>query len=66
MLMTRKEVLGRLREACDAAGSVKGWAARHGLHWAYVYNVLLGKKRPAEKILESLGLERVVMYRERK
>ena len=63
MILTPKEMRIRLREACTDAGSVKQWADRNGLHWAHVYNVLLGKKEPGERVLAPLELERIVVYR---
>ena len=62
MIITSREMRVRLREACADAGSVKGWAMRNGLHWAHVYNVLLGKKEPGERVLAPLGLGKIAVY----
>jgi hypothetical protein len=62
--LTDTEVRGRLRRACEDAGSQKLWAEWHGLSQAYVSDVIRGKADPGEGILRALQLERIVRYRE--
>lgn len=41
------------------------WAREHGISPGYVNDVLNGRREPGKAILEALGLERVVSYREK-
>jgi hypothetical protein len=63
--MTAEEVRDLIRLACKDAGAIKAWAAKHGISGAYVGDVLLGRREPAGKILDALGLIKVVTYRVR-
>jgi DNA-binding transcriptional regulator YdaS (Cro superfamily) len=64
--MTEEEVIERLRTACANAGGQKQFAKLHGFTPGYVSDVLSGKRGPADRILATLGLERVVVYRKKR
>lgn len=59
------EVRRMLAAAIGAAGSQKAWAKGHGMSTSYVHEVLRGTRDPGPAVLEALGLERVVGYRQR-
>lgn len=62
----RSLVLRRARPFVDRAGSsgVRAWAAAHGLPTGHVSEFLNGKRGPALKLLDALGLEyRIVRKR---
>ncbi len=56
----------RLRKACEAAGSQKAWAARHGVSAGHVNDVLNDRKPAGPAVLAALGLRKVVRYVERR
>lgn len=60
--MTAAEVRDLLREACIDAGSQRAWATEHGVSPVYVSDVLSGRREPGEKILDALGLRKIVSY----
>ena len=62
--MTETEVIAILRRKVHIAGTYKAYATANGLSIAYVWDVLQGRRAPGGKILDALGLERVVTYRE--
>jgi hypothetical protein len=64
-MLTETQVIERLRAAVDATGGQKAFARAHNFTPAYVHDVLHGRRAPADRILEALGLERVVIYREK-
>lgn len=47
------------------AGNQTAWASAHDMSQTYVSDVLRGNKAPGIKMLNALGLERVVTYRPR-
>jgi hypothetical protein len=59
-LLLADDVRKILLEAC--AGNQRAWADRHGVSPQHVTNVLNNHREPQGKILEALGLERVVIY----
>jgi hypothetical protein len=61
--MTREQLLIFLRAECAKEGSQKDWAKAHGMSAVYVSDVLAGRREPAGKLLEALGVERVISYR---
>lgn len=63
VLVTEQQVIERLRAACEKAGSQKAFAEAHGFTAGYVHDVLHARRPPADRILDALGLERVVIYR---
>lgn len=64
-MLTEQDVMDRLRTAVQAAGSQKAYAEKIGVSQSYLSDVLIGNRSPGEKILIVLGLEAVVMYREK-
>lgn len=62
-MLTEQEVRSRLEAAIREAGSQRLFAAKHGFTPSYVHDVLHGKRDFADRILEAIGVERVVMYR---
>ncbi len=57
------EMLGRLRQACEEAGSHRQWAIARGIDPIRVTQALVRREAPAPAILQALGLERVTVYR---
>lgn len=51
-----------LGEACEAAGSQKAWAARHGVSAGHVNDVLNDRKPAGPAVLAALGLQRATRY----
>ena len=58
--MTHSQLIRRLREACNEAGSQTAYAQALGVRPQFVSNVLAGRRDPSRKLLKALGLERVV------
>lgn len=65
MLLTKHDVIERLRSAVAQAGSQQAFAERERISTQYVSDVLHGRREPGQKLLDTLGLDRVVRYRER-
>lgn len=63
--MRRDEVIERLRAAIARVGSQAAFAELHGISLAYVNDVLNFRREPGPAILEALGIEKVVTYREK-
>ena len=63
--MNEQDVLDRLRAAIEQAGSQRAFADQHGISLQYVNDVLHKRREPGQKILDALGIERVVIYREK-
>lgn len=61
--MTPSQVRKLLDDMADTAGSQKNLAAQLDVSESYLSDVLTGRREPGEKLLEALGLERVVTYR---
>ncbi len=64
--LTKQDLIDRLRAAIVATGTQEAFAAQHDIAAAYISDVLRGRREPGEKILDALGLERVVSYREKR
>lgn len=60
--MTRDEVVAEVRRAVERAGSQKAWAKVAGVTVQHVNDVLSGHRGPGPKVLDALGLEKVVTY----
>ena len=58
------DALARLEAAIAQDGSAAAWAARVGISAAYVSDVRRGLRQPGPSVLQALGLQRVVSYRE--
>lgn len=65
MTLSRHDVALRLKAAIDAVGSQKAYAQAHKISEQYLSDVLNGRREPGQKILDALGIERVVVYREK-
>lgn len=65
MLLTDQDLIDRLRKAVEIAGSQKNFAQQQGLSEQYVSDVLNRRREPGQKMLDALGLERIVGYREK-
>lgn len=61
--MTEAKVRGILALEIAKAGTALAFANKHGIAPSYVSETLRGRKEPAKKVLDALGLERVVSYR---
>lgn len=61
--MTPAQVRRLLDEMADKAGNQKRLAAQLDVSESYLSDVMTGRREPGEKLLEALGLERVVTYR---
>lgn len=64
--MTVTDVRDMLRRACQKAGSALAWAKANGFSAPYVSDVLNGRRDPAPRICEALGVVAEVTYRKRK
>jgi hypothetical protein len=62
-VFTKQELVERLRTAIASAGSQEAFAAQHDIAAAYISDVMRGRREPGQKILDALGVERVVTYR---
>jgi hypothetical protein len=51
-----------LKARCKRAGGWEKWAEKHGLPPTSVRNWYFGLRDPGEKLLEIMGLEKVVGY----
>lgn len=61
--LSEAHVLARLKTAVYDAGSVSEFARRAGVSQPYVYQAMTGKTTIGPRILDALGIERVVVYR---
>lgn len=64
--MNADEVRRALQRAIDKEGTAAAWCKRHGIAPGYVSDVLNERQEPAGKILDVLGIERIVSYRRMK
>lgn len=64
-MLTEQDVIARLSAAIAAAGSQTAFAQQHHISNQYVSDAMRGKRELGQKILDALGLERVVSYREK-
>ena len=53
-----------LDRACEEAGGRKAWSEIHGVSQQYICDVLNARREPGKSILDGLGLEKLVIYRE--
>jgi len=63
-LITESEFLGRLHARVHMIGSHKAAAAAWGMSESYLSDVMTNRRQPGPAICESMGYERVVMYRQ--
>lgn len=52
-----------LAQAIKKAGNQSAFAKQHNISTAYLSDVINGRKEAGDKILDALGLERVVTHR---
>lgn len=64
-MLDEQAILERLRAAIRVAGSQQAFARQYGISAQYISDVAHGRRIMGQKILDALGLERVVSYRER-
>lgn len=64
-MLNEQELIAKLRDVVTRTGSQKDYAQQHGLSEQYLSDVLRGRREPGQKILDALGVERVVGYREK-
>jgi DNA-binding transcriptional regulator YdaS (Cro superfamily) len=57
-VLRRADVIERLRAACKAVGGQKVWAARNGISFGYLNDVINFRRAPGDSVLQSLNLER--------
>ena len=62
-MLTEEDVRARLRAAIEAAGQRK-FAEEHGFTTSYVHDVIHGRRALAARILQALGIKRIVLYQE--
>lgn len=65
-MITRDELTARIQAAVKVAGSQRALAKQWDVSPSYVTDLLRGLRDPGPKILDALGIERVVTYREKK
>ena len=67
--MTEEDVYQRFVVAVDAAGGQRGFGRKVGLDPSYINDIVHRRRRVSDRILEALGIERIVSttveYRER-
>jgi DNA-binding transcriptional regulator YdaS (Cro superfamily) len=59
--LTTAEVRELIRR--QVGDNQSAWAGRFGIAPSYVSDVLSGRREPGQRILDALGLERVLTYR---
>ena len=57
--MTREELSGLIRRKAVAYGSLRQYAAAHGVHLSTLSNMLHGRNRYTLRVLRLLGLDHV-------
>lgn len=60
--LTRQQVVRRLEQAIEGAGSRLHFAAQNGVSLAYISDVITGKAEPGVKMLRILKLEKGTVY----
>jgi len=63
--LTETEVIDRLRTLLDDKTNQTSLAMMIGVTPQFITSVLRGRRPPSQKVLNLLGLERVVLYREK-
>jgi predicted amino acid racemase len=64
-MLTERDIKDRLRAAILKAGSQAAFARQHNISLQYINDVMNGRRDIGQKILDALGIERVVTYREK-
>lgn len=63
--MSIELVRNKLAREFRVAGSASAWGKKNGISAAYISDVMNKRKEPGIKILEAIGLERIVTYRKK-
>lgn len=63
-MLDTSQVIDLLRKQC--AEGAKAFGLKHGISGAYLGDVLRGRREPGAKVLDALGLEKVVGYRKKR
>lgn len=63
--LTLSEVITLLAARCKEHGSQRAFAEMHDVSAQYVTDVLRKHREPGEKILDALGLQKVIVYTEK-
>jgi hypothetical protein len=58
-----EDVLKQLKEKQESYGSMNSYASNVGCTTSYISQVLSGKKEPSQRLLDEIGLEKIVMYK---
>jgi hypothetical protein len=61
-LLTVEDVLELIRQDVKACGTQQAFASKVGITQGYVNDILKRKREPGPKILDALGLRKVVTY----
>lgn len=64
-MLTEDEIMERLQAAITETGSQRSFADKHQISLQYINDVLRKRRKPGQKILDALGIERIVTYREK-
>jgi hypothetical protein len=64
-MLTEQDIRDRLRAAIKQAGSQAAFARQHNISLQYINDVMNGRRDMGQKILDALGIEKIVTYRER-
>lgn len=64
--MTYEQLKKHMERQRERYGTWLGWAKAIGVSPAYISDVWLGRRDPGAKLLDAMGLERVVEYRPKK
>lgn len=51
-----------LKQRCELVGGIRKWGRAHKISATYVSRILRGKKPPAKKLLDALGLQSSTVY----
>ena len=60
---TEEQVRDLLRAAIERWSTQKAFAEHHGLSPQYITDVMKGRREPAARICQIVGIERTVVYR---
>jgi hypothetical protein len=63
--LTLNDVVALLKKRCEEAGSQRAFAQANNVSPQYIADVLRRKREPGAMILDALGIEKVVTYREK-
>lgn len=61
-VMTKDQVIKRLRAECVKAGGQNAWGLANGVERGLLSRIMAGKKPPSSVVLRPLGLVRTVSY----